>query len=117
MADLQKIVDDLSKLTVLEAADLAKMLEEKWGGAGTGDRRIMVFEDSERIRQEPLRCGNTFFDFYDSCASHGYDELRSVVNGWLAQMPAGDRNNLITRMRWWFFVFYWQTFYVLSSLV
>ena len=29
MADLQKIVDDLSKLTVLEAADLAKMLEEK----------------------------------------------------------------------------------------
>src|ERR1041384_865808 len=31
MADLQKIVDELSKLTVLEAADLAKMLEEKWG--------------------------------------------------------------------------------------
>jgi large subunit ribosomal protein L7/L12 len=31
MADLQKIVDELSGLTVLEAADLAKMLEEKWG--------------------------------------------------------------------------------------
>src|SRR2546423_13700972 len=31
MADLQRIVDDLSKLTVLEAADLSKMLEEKWG--------------------------------------------------------------------------------------
>ncbi|MDZ4842551.1 MAG: 50S ribosomal protein L7/L12 [Hyphomicrobium aestuarii] len=31
MTDLSKIVDDLSKLTVLEAADLAKMLEEKWG--------------------------------------------------------------------------------------
>ncbi len=31
MADLQKLVDDLSQLTVLEAADLAKMLEEKWG--------------------------------------------------------------------------------------
>jgi large subunit ribosomal protein L7/L12 len=31
MADLQKLVDDLSKLTVLEAADLAKLLEEKWG--------------------------------------------------------------------------------------
>jgi large subunit ribosomal protein L7/L12 len=31
MTDLQKIVDDLSGLTVLEAADLAKMLEEKWG--------------------------------------------------------------------------------------
>jgi large subunit ribosomal protein L7/L12 len=31
MADLQRIVDDLSKLTVLEAADLANMLEEEWG--------------------------------------------------------------------------------------
>src|SRR5205085_10199710 len=31
MADLQKLVDDLSQLTVLEAADLAKLLEEKWG--------------------------------------------------------------------------------------
>ena len=31
MADLQKIVDDLSSLTVLEAADLAKLLETKWG--------------------------------------------------------------------------------------
>jgi large subunit ribosomal protein L7/L12 len=31
MADLSKIVDQLSSLTVLEAAELAKMLEEKWG--------------------------------------------------------------------------------------
>ncbi len=31
MADLAKLVDDLSALTVIEAADLSKMLEEKWG--------------------------------------------------------------------------------------
>ena len=31
MADLNKIIDDLSALTVLEAAELSKMLEEKWG--------------------------------------------------------------------------------------
>ena len=31
MADLSKIVDELSSLTVLEAAELSKMLEEKWG--------------------------------------------------------------------------------------
>ena len=31
MADLSKIVDDLSNLTVLQAAELSKMLEEKWG--------------------------------------------------------------------------------------
>jgi large subunit ribosomal protein L7/L12 len=31
MADLQKIVDDLSSLTILEASELAKLLEDKWG--------------------------------------------------------------------------------------
>ncbi len=31
MADLQKLVDELSTLTVLEAAELSKLLEEKWG--------------------------------------------------------------------------------------
>jgi large subunit ribosomal protein L7/L12 len=31
MADLQKLVDDLSSLTVLEAAELSKLLEDKWG--------------------------------------------------------------------------------------
>ena len=31
MADLEKIADDLSNLTVMEAAELSKMLEEKWG--------------------------------------------------------------------------------------
>jgi large subunit ribosomal protein L7/L12 len=31
MADLAKIVDELSKLTVLEAAELSKLLEDKWG--------------------------------------------------------------------------------------
>jgi large subunit ribosomal protein L7/L12 len=31
MVDLNKLVDELSKLTVLEAAELSKMLEEKWG--------------------------------------------------------------------------------------
>ena len=31
MADLNKIIDELSKLTVVEAADLSKKLEDKWG--------------------------------------------------------------------------------------
>ena len=35
MADLDKIAEDLSSLTVLEAADLAKILEEKWGVSAT----------------------------------------------------------------------------------
>ena len=36
MADLAKLVDELSALTVMEAADLSKMLEEKWGVAAGG---------------------------------------------------------------------------------
>ncbi|MDR1333274.1 MAG: 50S ribosomal protein L7/L12 [Holosporales bacterium] len=35
MAELEKIVEELSKLTVLEAAELSKMLEEKWGVSAT----------------------------------------------------------------------------------
>ncbi|HAQ99063.1 MAG TPA: 50S ribosomal protein L7/L12, partial [Verrucomicrobiales bacterium] len=31
MADLDKLIDELSQLTVMEAADLVKQLEEKWG--------------------------------------------------------------------------------------
>ena len=57
MADLQKIVDQLSSLTVLEAADLAKLLEEKWGvsaaapvammAAGGGGEAAVVEEKTE----------------------------------------------------------------------
>jgi large subunit ribosomal protein L7/L12 len=42
MADLQKIVDTLSTLTVLEAAELAKMLEEKWGVSAAAPVAIMA---------------------------------------------------------------------------
>jgi large subunit ribosomal protein L7/L12 len=60
MTDLSRIVDDLSKLTVLEAAELAKLLEEKWGvsaaaavavaaapGAGGGGAAAAVEEQTE----------------------------------------------------------------------
>ena len=42
MADLQKIVDQLSGLTVLEAANLAKMLEEKWGVSAAAPVAMMA---------------------------------------------------------------------------
>ena len=42
MADLSKIVDDLSKLTVLEASELAKMLEEKWGVSAAAPVAMMA---------------------------------------------------------------------------
>ena len=42
MADLEKIVDDLSGLTLLEAADLTKMLEEKWGVSAAAPMAMMA---------------------------------------------------------------------------
>jgi large subunit ribosomal protein L7/L12 len=42
MADLAKIVEDLSKLTVLEAAELSKMLEEKWGVSAAAPVAVMA---------------------------------------------------------------------------
>ena len=65
MADLSKIVDELSSLTVLEAAELSKMLEEKWGVsaaaaveeqteftvvlAAAGDKKIEVIKEVRAI--------------------------------------------------------------------
>ena len=53
MADLQKIVDDLSSLTVLEAAELAKLLEEKTEFtvvlASAGDKKIEVIKEVRAI--------------------------------------------------------------------
>ncbi|MGH6865468.1 MAG: 50S ribosomal protein L7/L12 [Methyloceanibacter sp.] len=42
MADLQKIADELSGLTVLEAAELAKLLEEKWGVSAAAPVAMMA---------------------------------------------------------------------------
>jgi large subunit ribosomal protein L7/L12 len=64
MANLEKIVDELSSLTVLEAAELAKLLEAKWGvsaaaavavaagpaaGAAVGDKKIEVIKEVRAI--------------------------------------------------------------------
>ena len=46
MADLEKIADDLSSLTVLEAADLAKILEEKWGVSASAPVAVATVAES-----------------------------------------------------------------------
>ena len=48
MADLNKIVDDLSSLTVLEAAELSKMLEEKWGVSAAAPVAVAAAPPPER---------------------------------------------------------------------
>ena len=71
MADLAKLVDELSALTVMEAADLSKMLEEKWGVSAAaaeeekdefeivlvaaGDNKINVIKEIRTITQLGLK--------------------------------------------------------------
>ena len=49
MADLAKLVDDLSSLSVLEAAELSKMLEEKWGVSAAAAALAAIPDDEERL--------------------------------------------------------------------
>jgi len=54
MADLKKIVDDLSNLTVLEAAELSKMLEEKWGVSASAPMAMMPAAGGGGAAAEPV---------------------------------------------------------------
>ncbi len=52
-ANLEKIVDDLSTLTVIEAADLSKLLEEKWGVSAAAPAAVMqVVGDAAAVEEE-----------------------------------------------------------------
>ncbi len=52
-ANLEKIVDDLSTLTVIEAADLSKLLEEKWGVSAAAPAAVMqVMGDAAAVEEE-----------------------------------------------------------------
>jgi large subunit ribosomal protein L7/L12 len=46
MADLEKLIDELSQLTVMEAADLVKQLEEKWGVSAAAPVAVAVAGDA-----------------------------------------------------------------------
>ncbi len=54
MADLQKLVDELSKLSVLEAADLVKLLEEKWGVSAAAPVAAMAVAAGPAAAAEPV---------------------------------------------------------------
>ncbi len=47
MADLQKLVDELSELTVIQAAELSKMLEEKWGVSAAAPIAVAAVSNGE----------------------------------------------------------------------
>ncbi len=53
MADLNKLMDELSELTVLEAAELVKMLEEKWGVSAAAPVAVAAAPGAAVVEAEP----------------------------------------------------------------
>ncbi|MEZ2130352.1 MULTISPECIES: 50S ribosomal protein L7/L12 [unclassified Sinorhizobium] len=62
MADLAKIVEDLSSLTVLEAAELSKMLEEKWGVSAAAPVAVAAVGGAAGGAAAPVEEEKTEFD-------------------------------------------------------
>jgi hypothetical protein len=58
-----------------------------------------LFEDKERTRMEPKAPGEDDYSFYDSCALPGYDDYRTRLNGWFAEMPEAAQKDLLPRFR------------------
>jgi Ribosomal protein L7/L12 dimerisation domain len=110
MADLSKLVNELSNLTVIEAADLATMLEEKWGAVGTGrpgavpmarkstegaDIKLiqeLIFQPCNVVLQpfskEEMTKGKTpDFKLMKGAELCGYCELKSPRDDWVFEFP------------------------------
>ncbi|MDI1226308.1 MAG: 50S ribosomal protein L7/L12 [bacterium] len=73
MADLAKIVDELSKLTVLEASELSKLLEEKWGVSAAAPAAVAA------VGAAPAGEAKTEFDVVLAAAGDKKIEVIKVV--------------------------------------
>jgi len=62
MADLEKIADELSQLTVLEAAELTKILEEKWGVSAAAPAAVMAAAPGAAAAEAEAAEEKTAFD-------------------------------------------------------
>ena len=94
MADLNKIVDDLSSLTVLEAAELSKLLEEKWGvsaaapvavaaapGAGGGEAAAEEKSEFDVVRAEAGSNKIAVIKEVRTITALGLKEAKDLVEG------------------------------------
>jgi large subunit ribosomal protein L7/L12 len=76
MADLAKIVDDLSSLTVLEASQLSKMLEEKWGVSAAAPVAVAAMPGGGGAAAAPAAEEKTEFDVI--LASFGENKINVI---------------------------------------
>jgi len=78
MADLAKLVEELSQLSVLEAADLVKMLEEKWGVSAAAPVAVAAAAGPAAVAAEPVE-EQTEFDVIIKDAGAKKIEVIKVV--------------------------------------
>ena len=74
MSDLNKIIDQLSKLTVVEAADLSKKLEEKWGVTAAAPAATAVTAAAEEPKEEK----NDFVIFLTAAGDKKINVIKEV---------------------------------------
>ena len=102
MADLNKIVDDLSSLTVLEAAELSKLLEEKWGvsaaapvavaaapGAGGGEAAAEEKSEFDVVLAEAGSNKIAVIKEVRTITALGLKEAKDLVEGAPKEVKAG----------------------------
>ena len=76
MADLNKIIDELSKLTVVEAADLSKQLEEKWGV--TAAAPVAAAPAAVMLQQQPAEEKSEFTIFLTAAGDKKINVIKEV---------------------------------------
>ena len=99
MADLNKIIDDLSSLTVVEAADLSKQLEEKWGVTAAVAAAPVAQSDAAPVVEEKdefiimlTAAGDKKINVIKevrACTSLGLKEAKDLVEGAPKEVKSG----------------------------
>jgi len=78
MADLGKIVDDLSSLTVLEAAELAKLLEQKWGVSAAAPVAVAAAAGGATAPAAPVEEQTEFTVMLTACGDKKINVIKEV---------------------------------------
>ena len=79
MADLAKLVDELSALTVMEAADLSKMLEEKWGVSAAAAVAVAAGGAAAAAEEEKSEC-DIILEAAGDSKINVIKEIRAITN-------------------------------------
>ena len=109
MADLQKIVDDLSELSVMEAAELSKLLEEKWGVSAAAPVAVAAAPAEAVVAEEQTDFTVVFSSFGEkkinvikevrAITGLGLKEAKDLVEGVPADVKEGVQKDEADKLK------------------